>query len=84
MEGTQDTHTRRPEVAVNVISAFNPSQTVLPLGPPRSSGQLFSAQGPSELSVLVRDGQESVLARQGRWEYSYTVSVYITYNIKHM
>src|SRR4029434_4179813 len=37
---------------------FFPSRTVLPPGPPRSSGQLFSARGPSEPSVLVRDVPE--------------------------
>src|SRR4029434_8110753 len=59
---THHTHSHHtPEVAVNVISFFNPSRTVLPPGPPRSSGQLFSTRGPSEPSVLVRDGQESVL-----------------------
>src|SRR4029434_9478411 len=42
-------------------SAFNPSRTVLPPRPPRSSGQLLSARGPSELSVSVTDGQENVL-----------------------
>src|SRR4029434_9925614 len=39
-------------------SAFFPSWTVLPPGPPRSSGQLVSARGPSETSVFVRDGHE--------------------------
>src|SRR4029434_10877911 len=55
------TRTRRPDVAVNSCSAFFPSQDVLPPGPPRSSGQLLSARGPSEPSVSVRHGQESVL-----------------------
>src|SRR4029434_4545024 len=58
--GNQDTlhtHTRarRPEVAVNFCSAFFPSRDVLPPGPPRSSGQLLSARGPSEPSVSVRE-----------------------------
>src|SRR4029434_1541306 len=44
-----------------VRSAFHPSRTVLPPGPPRSSGQLLSARGPSETSVSVTDGQKSVL-----------------------
>ena len=46
IEATQDTHTHthtsRPEVAVNLFSAFFPSWTVLPQGPPRSSGQLVA------------------------------------------
>ena len=60
MEATQDTHThtRRPEVAVNSTSAFNPSRIVPPPGSSRSSGQLLSARGPIEPSVSVRDGQE--------------------------
>src|SRR4029434_8975637 len=60
MEATQDTHTRRPEVAVNLFSAFFPFWTVLPQAPPRSSGQLCSARGPSEVNCpsLVRDGHE--------------------------
>src|SRR4029434_4317431 len=45
MEATQDTHTHKH---TNVRSAFHPSRTVLPPGPPRSSGQLLSARGPSE------------------------------------
>ena len=55
------TRTRRPEVAVNSTSAFNPSRIVPPPGSSRSSGQLLSARGPSEPSVSVRDGQECVL-----------------------
>src|SRR4029434_8932658 len=48
---------------VNLSSAFIPSRTVLPPGPPMSSGQLLSARGPSEPSVSVRDGQDcSVLS----------------------
>ena len=58
MEATQDTHTLRPEIAVNSTSAFNPSQVVPPPGSSRSSGQLLSTRGPSEPSVSVRDGQE--------------------------
>ena len=50
--------TRRPEVAVNSSSAFNPSQIVPPPGSSRSSGQLLSARGPGEPSVSVRDWQE--------------------------
>src|SRR4029434_5284502 len=53
------THTRRPEVAVHLTSAFNPSRIVPPPGSSRSSGQLLSARGPIEPSVSVRDGQES-------------------------
>src|SRR4029434_1826878 len=45
MEATQDTHTHKH---TNVRSAFHPSRTVLPPRPPRSSGQLLSARGPSE------------------------------------
>ena len=62
MEATQDTHTHthagKPEIAVNLVSAFSPSWTVLPQRPSRSSGQLCSAQGPSEVNCpsLVRDG----------------------------
>ena len=57
--GDQDTlHTRRPEVAVNFCSAFNPSRIVPPPGSSRSSGQLLSARGPIEPSVSVRDGQD--------------------------
>src|SRR4029434_9137384 len=50
--GHTHTNTRagRPEVAVNLFSAFFPSWTVLPQGPPRSSGQLCSARGPSEVN----------------------------------
>ena len=61
--GDQDTlhthtRTRRPEVAVNFCSAFNPSRIVPPPGSSRSSGQLLSARGPIEPSVSVRDGQD--------------------------
>src|SRR4029434_2829818 len=61
MEATQDTHTRtgRPEVAVNLFSAFFRYWTVLPRGPPRSSGQLVSARGPSD--ALGWAGKCSVL-----------------------
>src|SRR4029434_1038451 len=52
------TRTRRPEVAVNSTSAFNPSWIVPPPGSSRSSGQLLSARGPSEPSISVRDRQE--------------------------
>src|SRR4029434_3234576 len=55
------THAGKPEVAVNLFSAFLPSWTVLPPGPSRSSGQLLSARGPSEPSASVMDGQESEL-----------------------
>src|SRR4029434_177021 len=60
MEATQETHAGRPEVAVNLFFCFFPSWTVLPQGPPRSSGQLCSARGPSEVNCpsLVRDGHE--------------------------
>src|SRR4029434_1314738 len=56
MEATQDTHTRRPEVAVNLASAFFPSLSFLQ--DPRSCGQILSARGPSEVNCpsLVRDG----------------------------
>src|SRR4029434_7570169 len=47
--------------SVCVRSAFDPSRTILPPGPSRSSGQLLSARGPSEPSVWVTDGQENVL-----------------------
>src|SRR4029434_4742671 len=53
-----NTHTHRPEVAVNLSFAFNPSRIVPPPGSSRSSGQLLSARGPSETSVSVRDGQD--------------------------
>src|SRR4029434_5003462 len=58
--GHTHTHAGRPEVAVNLFSAFFPSWTVLLQGPPRSSGQLCSARGPSEVNCpsLVRDGHE--------------------------
>src|SRR4029434_284771 len=62
------TRTRRPEVAVNLFSAFFLSWTVLPPGPPRSSGQLVSARGPSEPSALVRDGKECSVHRQDELE----------------
>src|SRR4029434_2756461 len=55
---TGHTLTRRPEVAVNSHSAFNPSRIVLLPGPCRSSGQLLSARGPSDPSILVRDVRE--------------------------
>ena len=61
MEATQDTHTHTHTHTRNVRSALHPSRTVLPPGPPRSSGQLLSARGPSEPSVSVTDGQENVL-----------------------
>src|SRR4029434_2561495 len=48
MKVTQDTqthtHAGRPEVAVNLFSAFFPSRIVLP------PGQLLSARGPSEVN----------------------------------
>src|SRR4029434_2789250 len=52
------THTHSEEVAVKCILCIYPI-----LGCPssiaaKSSGQLVSARGPSESSVLVRDGQE--------------------------
>src|SRR4029434_728266 len=56
--GSDTGHTRRPEVAVNSSSAFNPSRIDPPPGSSRSSGQLLSAWGPSEPSISVRDGQE--------------------------
>src|SRR4029434_3467720 len=52
------THTRRPDVAVNLFSAFFPSWTVLPPRAPTSSAPLVRHRGPSEPSVLVKDGQE--------------------------
>src|SRR4029434_1804354 len=51
------THTRRPEVVVNLVSAFShPGLSFLQ--DPRSSGQLLSARGPSQVNCasLVRDG----------------------------
>src|SRR4029434_6145674 len=61
MEATQDTHThtRRPKVAVNLLSAFSHPGPSFLQDPPRSSGQLLSARGPSQPSVT--DGQESEL-----------------------
>src|SRR4029434_858516 len=55
--------TDHTEGAVNLFSAFShpaPSWTVLRQGPCRSSGQLCSARGPSEVNCpsLVRDGHE--------------------------
>src|SRR4029434_8294872 len=49
--------TRRPEVAVNFCSAFNPSRTVLPPGP-QEQWAAFKRPGTKrgEPSVLVRDG----------------------------
>src|SRR4029434_6674426 len=64
MEATQDTHRQTHaglRSLLNVRSAFDPSRTILPPGPSRSSGQLLSARGPSEPSVSVTDGQENVL-----------------------
>src|SRR4029434_2212809 len=63
------THTRRPEVAVNFCSAFNPSRIVPPPGSSRSSGQLLSARGPSEPSVSVRDGQDCSVCMFFCWGY---------------
>src|SRR4029434_1361241 len=49
---------RRHRTHTHLFSAFFPSWTVLPPGPPRSSGQLVSARGPSEVNCpsSVRDG----------------------------
>ena len=61
MEATQDTHThthtRRPEVAVNLASAFShPGLSFLQ--DPRSSGQLLSARGPGEVNRLSWSGTD--------------------------
>src|SRR4029434_1137457 len=51
MEATQDTHTHRPEVAVNFWSTLShPGLSFL--HDPRSSGQLLSARGPGEVNRL--------------------------------
>ena len=57
---TGHTRTRRPEVAVNVISAFLPSWTVLPPAPPRSSGQPLGAWGPSQV-ISLGQGQTALI-----------------------
>ena len=56
-------HTHADEVAgeIFLLPLTHPEVLVLPPGPPRSSGQLLSARGPSEPSVSVTDGQEIVL-----------------------
>src|SRR4029434_3802939 len=57
---TGHTHTHTHAGRGEFIFCFFPSWTVLPQGPPRSSGQLCSARGPSEVNCpsLVRDGHE--------------------------
>ena len=55
---TSDTgHTRRPEIAVNLVSAFShPGLSFLQ--DPRSSGQLLSARGPGEVNRLSWSGTD--------------------------
>src|SRR4029434_7614060 len=57
------THTRRPEVAVNFSSAFFPSRTVLPPGPQEQWAAFSPGTKSSGQSVLVRacTGECSVL-----------------------
>src|SRR4029434_2952904 len=43
------THAGRPEVAVNLSSAFIPSWAVLPPGQPGAVGSLCGARGPSQV-----------------------------------